>query len=247
MDDILEFEVLKKQYMELEDIEKDLFENAGFVLFSSEELKNRKVKKYNLDTNAYSLIYNALDNKLIRTNIYNKYDNIFNKYKEQDYTIVTYIGTISNWFDFGLVQKSLEELDNIVYFLVGPVEHNVEVIKHERIKYFGSIEHKYVKSLMLQSDVLVMPFKLNKLIEAVDPVKIYEYIALGKNILSVKYDELDKFSNYIHLYENYDEFKNILTNLDNSKNDKNINNTFAEQNCWNDRAEKIVKLIKDMA
>ena len=246
MDDILEFEVLQKQYMELEDIEKDLFENADFVLFSSEELKNRKVKKYNVNNKTYALVYNALSKELIRTKMYNKYDNIFNKYKEQGYTIVTYIGTISNWFDFGLMQKSLEELDNIVYFLVGPVEHNVEAIKHERIKYFGPVEHKYVKSLILQSDVLVMPFKLNKFIEAVDPIKMYEYIALGKNILSVKYDELDKFLNYIHLYEDYNAFKNILVNLDNSKNDENLNNDFIECNNWENRSDTIVKLLKDI-
>ena len=44
MDDVLEFEVLKEQQDELENIENKLFQNADLILFSSKELKSRKVE-----------------------------------------------------------------------------------------------------------------------------------------------------------------------------------------------------------
>lgn len=244
MDDVLEFTVLKEQYQELEIIEEKLFKNIDLVLFSSKELKNRKVKKYNLRSGQCGLVYNALDKSLIDAKLYDKYDDVFNKYK--NYTILTYIGTISSWFDFDIIEKSLNDFDNIVYIIVGPAEQNIKVLRDDRIKYFGSVEHKYIKSLVLKSDILVMPFKINKLIEAVDPVKIYEYISFGKKIISVKYEELNKFSQYLNFYNNYSEFEKILKNIENTKNINIINNNFIELNTWSTRKERIITLIDNI-
>lgn len=247
MDDVLEFEVLKEQQDELENIENKLFQNADLILFSSKELKSRKVEKYNLLNDSYGLVYNALDRSLINAEIFDDYDSLFEEYKQNNYKVLTYIGTISSWFDFEVIRKSLKDFEDIVYFIIGPIEQNIEVLKHDRIKYFGSVEHKYVTTLVLKSDILVMPFKLNKLVLAVDPVKMYEYIAFGKKIISVKYDELEKFSEHLSLYENYDEFKTILMNLSDIKDVNILNNDFIELNTWKKRKEDIMTLLENIS
>ena len=247
MDDVLEFTVLKEQYKELETIEKKLFQNIDLVLFSSKELQNRKINKYNLLSSQYGLVYNALDKSLVNGTLDDKYDYEFDEYQKNNYTVLTYIGTISNWFDFELIEKSLNDFPNIVYFIIGPVEQNIEVLKHERIKYFGAIEHKYIKSLVIKSNILIMPFKINKLIEAVDPVKLYEYIAFGKKIISVEYDELEKFSQYISFYKNYVDFKEVLNELINSDSNYSLNDDFVKLNNWEIRKGEIVTLMETIA
>ena len=160
---------------------------------------------------------------------------------------ILYLHT-SELFQIGLTLKfifeSLNDFDNIVYFIIGPVEQNVETFKHDRIEYFGAVEHGYIKSLIQKSDVLVMPFKINKLIEAVDPVKLYEYIAFGKKIISVKYAELNKFSAYVNFYNGYDEYKNIIGNFKNS--DDAINARFFDLNTWKNRKEEVVNCIEGL-
>ena len=247
MDDVLEFKVLKGQYNELENIEKNLFQNVDLILFSSKELKDRKVKKYNLINFRHELVFNALDSSLLNAKVFDKYDYLYNEYSKNNYTILTYIGTISSWLDFELIGKSLNDLNNIIYFIIGPIERNIEILKHDRIKYFGSVEHKYIKSLALKSDILIMPFKLDKLVTAVDPVKMYEYIAFGKKIISVKYNELDKFSQYVSFYENYNEFKKILQSLESDKSVNILNDNFLELNNWENRKKKVVNLIEGMS
>jgi len=244
MDDVLEFEVLKEQYHELSSIEKQLFSRVDLVLFSSKELESRKVKKYNLQNSSYGLVYNALDKNLVHTEIFDKYNEIFNQYQINNYTVLTYIGTISSWLDFDLIEKSVNDFENIVYFLIGPIEQNIEVLKHERIKYFGSVEHKYIKTLVVKSDILVMPFKVNKLIEAVDPVKMYEYISFGKKIISIDYKELNKFSQYISSYKNYKDFKEVLNQLIDSSSNDSLNKNFIELNNWQNRKKEIITLIE---
>ena len=92
-----------------------------------------------------------------------------------------------------------------------------------------------------------MPFKLDKLVTAVDPVKMYEYIAFGKKIISVKYNELDKFSQYVSFYENYNEFKKILQSLESDKSVNILNDNFLELNNWENRKKKVVNLIEGMS
>lgn len=240
MDDILEFEILRNQFEELESIERELFLNSNFIFFSSTELKNRKTNKYPIKN--YEVVFNAVDSKFIDNSLLTKYDGYFNKYKINNYKILTYIGTISDWFDFEIIEKSLLDFENIVYFIVGPIETHIKIFEHERVIYIGSVEHKFIKSIIIQSDFMIMPFKINKLIEAVDPVKMYEYIALNSNVISVKYDELEKFKEFINLYETYDEFKKYIS-VDTVIKKNEVNNAFFDKNNWKSRVMQIVDKI----
>ena len=42
-----------------------------------------------------------------------------------------------------------------------------------------------------------MPFKLNDIIRDVDPVKLYEYISMGKPVISVYYKEVNQFRDFV--------------------------------------------------
>lgn len=52
-------------------------------------------------------------------------------------------------------------------------------------------------------DCLIMPFILNDIISDVDPVKLYEYISMGKNIISVKYREVKRFEKFVYFYREF--------------------------------------------
>lgn len=241
MDDVLEFEILKYQKNELKKIEEELYNRADKIFFSSKNLYELKSKAYNLDKNKIEIVYNALDNKFLSKENFDEYNYIFNKYK--DFKIVTYIGTISSWIDFEAIQKSLDNIENIVYFLVGPVERNTDILKNKRVVYIGSVEHRFVKVFIEKSDILVMPFKLNALIESVDPVKLYEYIAIGKNVIATKYNEVIKFEKYVSFYSSIDEYLSVLNlNLQNIK-ETRINQDFIKNNNWKQRIEIIRRYL----
>ena len=47
--------------------------------------------------------------------------------------VLAYVGTISHWFDFDILLKSLKDFKNIEYRLIGPVS-GVTIPENERIK-----------------------------------------------------------------------------------------------------------------
>ena len=59
--------------------------------------------------------------------------------------IFAYVGTISHWFDFDILLKSLNEFEDIEYRLIGPVS-GVTIPENDRIKYLGSVDHQDIYS-----------------------------------------------------------------------------------------------------
>ena len=118
------------------------------------------------------------------------------------------------------------------------------------IKYKGIITHDAVFDIVNMSDVCLMPSKINALIEAVDPVKVYEYIALGKFVICPEYDEFVKFGDLINTYKNEDEFISYMKLAISQKSyekDNRPNIKFALENTWTKRVAKIANILTDEA
>jgi hypothetical protein len=93
-----------------------------------------------------------------------------------------------------------------------------------------------------------MPFLVTPLIEAVDPVTLYEYINFGKPILSVYYDEIERFMPFVHFYRSHDEALNIVSQLAALKIGRKYSaverKTFLDANTWAQRAAAAAALLK---
>lgn len=234
MDNYIEWEKDKIIFKSKQD---RLMKKISHVFVSSQKLYDDFVKNYNLKSNQISLVRNGYDKEL------------FNNYEYKNANFVSpnmvYIGTIDDWFDFESITNFAEKHKDYNIYLIGPVNKNITVPKIKNIIFLGSIEHKYVPSYIEQSDILLLPFKINDVIEYVDPVKIYEYLYLKKPIVSSYWNELSQFKNLVDFYNSKDEFEKMVIKASNSKfvptNDyKKIMN----ESCWENRLKKYVENLK---
>ena len=65
-----------------------------------------------------------------------------------------------------------------------------------------------------------MPFVVNDIILSVDPVKLYEYLNFNKNIISVHYPEIDRFSDFVNFYNSNKELISVIFKLMNDNSHK---------------------------
>lgn len=162
---------------------------------------------------------------------------------------IGYFGTIAEWFDFSLLKDSLEKFPDIEYHLWGPVQ-NVTVPQTEGLIWEGVVEHRHLAEKVRNMDCLIMPFILNDIISDVDPVKLYEYISMGKNIISVKYREVKRFEKFVYFYRDSSEYLDILKTL--TKSGGEIVYTVQEQqeflkrNSWDNRYESIKRELDSL-
>ena len=103
-----------------------------------------------------------------------------------------------------------------------------------------------MSSILSSSDILIMPFVVNELIESVNPVKLYEYIYSGKPCLAPKYGESMQFKEYVNLYESHEECLSQIENIikgDLKQKPQEACREFVKHNTWSDRAKSIKECL----
>lgn len=223
---------IEKKKLELK--EKRLIEVSKKVFVSSDYLKKEISHRYQIDNNKFVLIRNAYDGKIIETN---------DSYIDRSVIKLAYIGTISSWFDFDTILQVLDSKTNVELHLYGPVD-KVTIPNNFRIIYHGVIEHSKLYETIKNMDCLVMPFVLNEIIEAVDPVKVYEYVNFNKNIIIRKYPEVERLKDFVYFYNNSAEFIDAIDKIEQSRTIKysmKQRTDFLKENSWENRVAIISK------
>ena len=91
-------------------------------------------------------------------------------------------------------------------------------------------------------------FKLNDIIRDVDPVKLYEYISMGKPVISVYYKEVNQFRDFVFFYHSPDELIRIVDALMQKEMKQKYNyknqQEFLKENNWEKRYEDIKQYMK---
>jgi teichuronic acid biosynthesis glycosyltransferase TuaH len=124
---------------------------------------------------------------------------------------LAYFGTISQWLDFGALQSCLEHFDDLEIHLIGP--ELVTPFQHPRLVRHRPIPHHLLYQRVSVYDGFLLPFIVGDLTRGVDPVKVYEYLALGGPVLAAYYPELDQFANVVTFYRNELELQSFVRTL----------------------------------
>jgi hypothetical protein len=156
--------------------------------------------------------------------------------------IVIYIGAIKEWFDFELLEKCLLNLTEVSFVLIGDKAKNVKELlnKYDNLYHLGNINHNQIKQYLLNSDVGIIPFNSKdfpRLVNPLVPLKLYEYLACGLNVVATSWDEIELQKPPIFVSSSKDDFcKNIVLSIDQPINEKQLINyarNFMLENIYN--------------
>lgn len=158
---------------------------------------------------------------------------------------LAYVGTVASWFDHDSVHRALDAVPGAMLEIFGPLEG--APVPHPRVAYRGVVEHSEIPKLLRRFDLLVMPFVPTELIQAVDPVKLYEYLSSGREVAAVWYPEIDRFAPYVHFYRSADELAELVRAAANGtlprRNRANATRTFLAESTWQQRARQVRELL----
>ena len=238
MDDHIHLACPKAWLNRMRDAERALVNRADIVFASSCHLMFLLRSRYPGSDEKIHLIRNACSEELAKM----PYIPI---QKDSQQIVAGYIGTISLWFDFASLMESLDRFPVLHYWLIGPTACS-NMPKHPRLHYLGVIPHENLKDYVSRINFFVMPFLINEITESVDPVKLYEYIAFGREIICSDYAETHYFNELVHFYKDTETYCEKVSQILKMETTPSLSEreAFLSKNTWKDRIESIILCLE---
>jgi glycosyltransferase involved in cell wall biosynthesis len=222
-----------------------------FVVVTADEIQKDVVSKRGNEKLVFSCNgvdyehFNNFDNEF-------KFDKKFQNILDDKKPIIGYYGALASWFDYDMIKKLAKEKPgyNIVLFGIKYDDSfdKANLDEYSNIYFLGSKEYNVLQNYASKFDVCTIPFLINDITQATSPLKLFEYMALGKPIVTTAMKECKKYES-VMIANNQEEFIKLIDKsieLTKNKNDSyfRLLNKEALENTWEAKAHLIIELLK---
>ena len=229
-DDWEEFEKVGQAKWYKSSVEKYIVRNCDHVTAVSKPLAT-KLDHYE-PMNPVHVVPNALSPNFLSQTY---------KWKGSSKVKVGYFGHLTpSWFDW----------DSLVEIAKNRPKFQFEIIGHSapddlqlpsNIDLMGPKTHPEINVIAAEWSVAIIPFKAGLLSDAVDPIKIYEYMALDLPTVSFRMPQIDDYPATITV-ENVEDFLIALDEFSIYRPKKGSLNKWLSNNTWGDRVQYMLDL-----
>lgn len=128
--------------------------------------------------------------------------------------IAGFFGTVASWFDNELLARLAAAAPNWQFAIVGPVHlSSRQLPMNPNIHWLGPRPYEELPGIGRCFDACLIPFRINEITRSVDPIKIYEYLALGKPVIATPLPELEPLHRWVHIASDAEAFAAALQRL----------------------------------
>lgn len=171
--------------------------------------------------------------------------------------ILGYIGGITEKLDLSLLCRLAARLETSggTLALVGPVNVGVgeaaELVARLRrspaVRFVGARPAGDVPQFLRAFDVGLIPYKPGDQARAIDPLKLYEYLAFGKTVVAVDIPSLRRFHDLVHIAANAEDFLELAVRAraETDPVQAQRRREAAAANSWEHRAEQISAALEE--
>ncbi len=111
--------------------------------------------------------------------------------------IAGYYGALAEWFDYELVDEAARLRPDWSFLLIGPMyDQSLQgrpMLKRENVRWIGPRDYALLPGYLALFDVATIPFRINPITTATSPLKLYEYFAGGKPVVTTPMPECAAF------------------------------------------------------
>ncbi len=158
---------------------------------------------------------------------------------------VGFVGGIdAHTFDPDLFVQVATGMTDCSFVLVGGCSLPEGWCELDNVHFLGRKQYEDVASYMAACDVLIMPWNQSPWIKACNPVKLKEYLAVGRPVVSTPFDELSRYADYVTVAEDADDFiRGIRTGLESTPNVARLRERVKDET-WAAKADAAVTQLK---
>lgn len=245
LDDIAEVPYTARHGVRLE---QEIARNSDFCISSSTALR-----KQNEAFNARSYLFpNASDPDLFEPVARNPEQlPSVPELEELPGPVIGFTGSLEYRSDYALIDRIARHYSEKQLVFVGPLRtkemHDRGIADLPNVHLLPSRDIRELPACVKYMDVMIIPYKKNKLTHSIYPLKINEYLAAGKPVVATNFSpDIEGFGDVANIARNDDEFIEMidraLKNDDAQQQQQRM--ARARQNSWVARAETFHELVE---
>lgn len=154
-----------------------------------------------------------------------------------------YFGSLwGEWFDWKLIEDTALSCPSSSFNIIGDYSGIPDIVKGmpSNVYFLGLKKQHELPAYLHYTDIAMLPFKNCEIGKYVSPLKIFEYIAMGKKVLATPLPDILGYPNTI-CSENYEEWVNVINS------ELQVENTedFIADNSWYNRCNLLLDFTKN--
>ena len=164
--------------------------------------------------------------------------------------VAVYLGTLDTRFDLEALGHGVLAEKDLHFLVIGPVTDErlvpgLRTLQEEKnFTWLGPRDHHLVPAYLQYADAGLIPFQLNELTEAVNPIKYYEYLACGLPVVAPPLRELAVMKGPLYAYRGKEGFLSALKKaLAAGESEREENRAYARKQTWRSRYEEIKAIM----
>lgn len=161
--------------------------------------------------------------------------------------VVVYVGSLDYWFDWETINDLAKKMPNVSFVLIGPNDKIAgKITNSANVFLLGRKSYQDIPGYLANSDIGIVPFNTRdyqSFVDAINPLKLYEYLAAGLPVVATRWKELETIDSPAKLCNSVDEFESAITCYLKNKPPKAHLRAFAKRYDWSSRYETLVNAL----
>ena len=160
---------------------------------------------------------------------------------------IGYFGALAEWLDLGLLERVAAARPGYQFVFAGGV-FGLDLSRLEalpNVRLLGQRPYAEMPGLLAGFDVGIIPFRVDAVTAATDPVKFYEYLAQGKPVVTTPLPELADRARLFYPARDGEEFLALLDRAvaEDDPALRSARRDYARQNDWTARRELVATAL----
>lgn len=225
-------------YENLESAERSLIESADLVFATAESLRERAARR-----NPRSfLIPNGVDLAAYRRALENPVPPA--DLQRIPAPRIGFVGNIAEWVDLDMIEQIARNRPMWNFVLIGPWLADRAPPSAANIHWLGPRSYRQVPHYLIALDACIIPFHQNQLTRSVDPLKLYEYLAAGRPVVTTPLPAASLTAVSVRIARTAEEFESALEEVLKAESSwKQASLAAVEPHGWSERMAAITEIL----
>lgn len=147
----------------------------------------------------------------VNVNHFKKVEHLDERVSSIKKPVVGFFGLITEWIDLELILSCVKKYPDFTFLLIGKSTRDLSAFYDcKNFLYLGPIDYNLLPKYASVFDVGLIPFEVNPVTVASNPLKMLEYFSLGISVVTTNLPETRKFSDLAYIADSNEEFVEMV-------------------------------------